>query len=211
MNCIQDYTHSMNSSQTFFRLYCFATNQGSFETMPHRRLGVCFLFLLGGVTVFLGPSTRTQRAQRAQRGLGKVTLRAEENDFAELLSLLERAGLSSYSSQILEWCEEQGASTSEEVIENLEDLADDLDFSAEDLQHLKLTHDMQQELHEVCASGNHQRLAEILPNCDLTARDQRGRQAIHLAAGAGHIEVTGLCHKLFFLGLKGLTVWTFWG
>ncbi|CAK9027430.1 unnamed protein product [Durusdinium trenchii] len=121
--------------------------------------------------------------------------RAEEDEkavFPELLSLLEKAGLSSYSSEVLQWCEDQGASSSEEVLENLEDLALDLEISDEKLEKLKLTHTMQQQLHEVCAAGDHLRLAQILPSCDLASKDPQNRSALHLAAAGGHVEVCRL-------------------
>ncbi|CAJ1360972.1 unnamed protein product, partial [Effrenium voratum] len=123
---------------------------------------------------------------RGSRRSSSVPRRAAEEDFVEALALLEKAGLGSYKSQLLEWCEEQGAASDEEVLENLEDLAADLGWSSEELEHVQEMQSKQQELFAYARSGDAEGLAKVAPTCDLSKREANGGTALHLAAAAGH-------------------------
>ncbi|CAJ1423648.1 unnamed protein product [Effrenium voratum] len=138
------------------------------------------LALLRGWTFLPGARVRGSRRSSS------VPRRAAEEDFVEALALLEKAGLGSYKSQLLEWCEEQGAASDEEVLENLEDLAADLGWSSEELEHVQEMQSKQQELFAYARSGDAEGLAKVAPTCDLSKREANGGTALHLAAAAGH-------------------------
>jgi len=150
-----------------------------------------FLFGLIGLRLsFVGSGGNAWQQSTGTRS--KVQRKAEAlEDFSELLKFMERAQLGDFQSKVLDWCQEQGATSSEEVFENLEDLAEDLGLSEEQVNSLELVRATQQKLHSVCAAGDLETLREIVGSCDVRAVE-KGQQAIHVAAARGDVEIAKL-------------------
>jgi len=158
---------------------------------PLRSLRVIAVFGLSFLplrALFLG-LWYAQRDRRHSRSLELLRRRCEGTLATQLPQYMEEASLERKVEDALQWCDEQGAESLEEVVENIEDFAADIGLATEERQSLE---NVFQGLHSLAEAGDVDRLQACIHPRKLEVRDDAGRRPLHLAVTNGHARAVAL-------------------
>jgi len=131
----------------------------------------------------------TQPDHRHSRSMVLMRQRCQGTLTTELPQYMEEAALKHKIEDALQWCDEQGAESLEEVAENIEDFASDIGLATQEKQSLE---NVFQGLHSLAEAGDVGRLKTCLSLRKLEVLDDAGRRPLHLAVTNGHAPAVAL-------------------